>query len=151
MKHKKLFAWSGGLFITAIIVYLLLGNLGNHKPPSELSAIIYSPPENYYKLDVSISDQDNTIREVSAAILKYLRSNSEQRKITVQFADNGNRSFLLVNMENGTIEERVLRDTGTKVRTVWPGNVIERLKLASTSGSFHSKQFAPPQQSNLYH
>jgi hypothetical protein len=57
----------------------------------------------------------------------------------------------LADLRGDVLEERSAGASGTRLQTLWTGNVRERLRWARDHGDFDAPGLPPPERKNLYH
>ncbi len=145
--------------ITKIALFLLLGlgalyvlqrslqsHLGTGRP-SELAGVILAPPPGYRILERGeLSSGD------AAAVLEIEVLRSSADKVGIHFERQGASVYWLADPAADLLEERSAGAGGTRLATLWKGNLRDRLAWARTHGGDPSAPGLPaPEQKNLYH
>jgi hypothetical protein len=85
------------------------------------------------------------------ALAALIQEQPPGSKVGIRFRHAGADIYWLADPAAGTLEERLAGASGTRVQTVWPGHVMERLQWARTHGDPSAPGLPAPERKNLYH
>ncbi len=144
--------------IAKIILFLLLGlgalyvfgrSFTSHLGPgqsSELAAVILAPPPGY-----RIIERGELTSAAAAAELEVEVLRGSTGKVGIHFERQGASVYWLADPEADLLEERSAGASGTRLATLWKGELSRRLAWARAHGDPAVPGLAPPVRTNLYH
>src|SRR4051812_41179528 len=92
--------------------------------------------------------------EAAARLAALLDARPEPRQVAVRFERSGGAGsvYWLADSRADQLEERAANASGTRLQTVWPGHLRDRLRWAQThAGDPAAPGLPPPDRHNLYH
>lgn len=113
----------------------------------EAAGVVLAPPPDAVVEASGALDAPSAAR----ALERLAARNPGAPRVALAFARGEARVVLLLDREAGQIEERRGAPSGTRVATVWKGNLEARLAAARDRGTFDVPGLAPPEEKNLYH
>jgi hypothetical protein len=125
-----------------------LGQLGGSRGP-EPAAIVESPPPGYEVFKRGILPP----AEAAAQLGSLLGERPGPRQVALRFERAGGGSvYWLADTRADLLEERSAGASGTRVQTLWPGHLRDRLRWAQAHGGDPTAPGLPsPERHNLYH
>ena len=137
----------GGLALVAFGRFFL-GQLGGTRGP-EPAAIVEGPPPGYVVV------QRGTLppAEAAAQLAALLGERPGPRQVALRFDRAGGGSvYWMADTGADLLEERSAGASGTRVQTLWPGHLEDRLRWAQAHGGDPAAPgLPPPERHNLYH
>ena len=113
----------------------------------EAAAVVLAPPPDAVVETAGPLGPD----EAAKALAIHAARHPGAPRVALSCERAGTRVVLVLDREAGTIEERRGGPTGTRVATIWKGNLEARLAAARERGTFDVPGLAPPEEKNLYH
>jgi hypothetical protein len=89
--------------------------------------------------------------EAAARLAALLDARPGPRQVAVRFSRNGDSVYWLADSQADRLEERAAGASGTRLQTVWPGHLRDRLRWAAAHGDPAVPGLSPPERHNLYH
>ena len=126
-----------------------LSQLGGGRGP-ELAGVIDSPPPGYEVIERGLISPAKAAAELAA----LLDSRPGAQKMAVRFEREGGAGSVYWLADTGAdqLEERAANASGTRLQTVWPGHLRDRLRWAQAHGGDPAAPgLPPPDRHNLYH
>jgi hypothetical protein len=133
-----LVAWAVGRFFATSV-----GGGGRE----EAAGVVLAPPPDA----VVESPGERDAPSAARALAGLADRNPGAPRVALTFSRGGTRIVLLLDREAGEIEERRGAPSGTRVATIWKGDLEARLAAARDRGTFDVPGLAPPEEKNLYH
>ncbi|HEX7185451.1 MAG TPA: hypothetical protein VF756_26750 [Thermoanaerobaculia bacterium] len=144
---KAVFYVLAGLGALVAFGWFFLSQLGSGSGrQDELAAVIQAPPADY-----AIVERGELSPAAAAAELEAQIRRPGAAKVGVRFERRGAVVYWLADLGQDLLEERSAGPSGTRLQTLWPGSVRERLRWARTHGNLDAPGLPPPQRRNLYH
>jgi hypothetical protein len=113
-------------------------------PTDELAGVMLAPPPGYAVVERGELAPAAAAAELEARIQRG-------GKVGLRFQRAGSEVYWLADVEGDLLEERSAGPGGTRLQTVWKGNIRERLSWARAHGDFTMPGLPPPERKNLYH
>jgi hypothetical protein len=130
-----------------------LGQLGGSRGP-EPAGIVEGPPSGYEVVERGAIPPAEAAAQLAALLGERRdgRGLGEPRQVAVRFDRAGGSVYWLADTAADRLEERAAGAAGTRVQTVWPGHLEDRLRWAQTHGGDPAAPgLPPPERHNLYH
>jgi hypothetical protein len=127
----------------AVFGWYFVSQLGS-RPAGGLAGVMLAPPPGY-----SIAERGELSPAEAAAELEARVQRGG--KVGLHFQRGGSEVYWLADVSGDVLEERSAGPGGTRLQTVWKGNLRERLKWAQVHGDFTMPGLPPPERKNLYH
>jgi hypothetical protein len=142
----KTFLWiAASLLLAFAFVRFFLSQLGPGQAP-ELAAVVAAPPPGF-----EIFDRDKVAPAQAARELASLLS-ARPGKLGIRFSTPSAVLYWLADPVADTLEERTAGAAGTRLATIWTGQIRRRLDWAAThDGDLSPPGLPPPERKNLYH
>jgi hypothetical protein len=142
------------LALGALVLYafgrFFLGQLGGSRTgePDGLAGVIEGPPPGYEVVELGASSPVQAAERLAA----LLGGVGSPRQVAVRFDRAGGSVYWLADSRADLLEERSAGASGTRVQTVWPGHLRDRLAWARQHGGDPAAPGLPPaERHNLYH
>jgi hypothetical protein len=146
MKIAKAFLYVlAGIGALGVFGWFFASSLGSG-PTDRLAGVMLSAPPDY-----AIVERGALPAEAAAAELETQVLRQGADKVGLRFERQGSVVYWLADLRGDSLEERSAGASGTRLQTVWPGNVRERLRWARAHGDFDVPGLPPPERKNLYH
>jgi hypothetical protein len=146
---KILAACALGALVLFAFGRFFLGQLGGGRGP-EPAGVIEAPPEGYEVVEGGVLPPAE-----AAARLATLLDSRPGRQVAVRFERAGGTPgsvYWLADSGADRLEERAANASGTRLQTVWPGHLRERLRWAQAHGGDPAAPGLPAaERHNLYH
>jgi hypothetical protein len=115
----------------------------------ELAGVIEGPPPGYEIVDRGMIPS----AEAAAQLAALLDDKPGSRQMAVRFERAGGGAvYWMVDRGADRLEERSAGASGTRMQTLWPGHLRERLRWAQAHGGDPAAPGLPPaERHNLYH
>lgn len=113
-------------------------------PADELAGVMLAPPPGYAIVELGELTPAAAAAELEARVQRG-------GKVGLHFKRGGSEVYWLADVEGDFLEERSAGPGGTRLQTVWRGQIRERLSWARTHGDFTAPGLPPPERKNLYH
>lgn len=113
-------------------------------PSDDLAGVMLAPPPGY-----AIEERGELAPAAAAAELEAQVQRGSQ--VGIRFQRGGSEVYWLADVPGDFLEERSAGPGGTRLQTIWKGNVRERLKWARIHGDFTMPGLPTPERKNLYH
>jgi hypothetical protein len=123
-----------------------LGELGGGRRPPELAGVVAAPPPGY-----AVVERGDLPLAAAAAELEALLDSRPGAKVGVRFSQAGSSLYWLADPQADRLEERAAGASGTRLQTIWPGHLRDRLRWARAHGDPAAPGLPPPERHNLYH
>jgi hypothetical protein len=148
---KTLAAIALGVLALFAFGRFFLGQLGGSRGP-EPAGIVDGPPPGYEVVERGAIPPAEAAAQL-ASLLSDPRQRPEPRQVAVRFDRAGGGSvYWLADSRADRLEERSAGASGTRVQTVWPGHLADRLRWAQAHGGDPAAPgLPPPERHNLYH
>jgi len=153
LKIAKILAPLGMIALGALALFafgrFFLGQLGGGRGP-EPAGVIEAPPEGYEVV------QEGVLSPADAATrLAALLDSQPGRQVAIRFERAGGTPgsvYWLADTGADRLEERAANASGTRLQTVWPGHLRDRLRWAQAHGGDPAAPgLLPAERHNLYH
>ena len=125
--------------------WFFVSQLGAGRTPDGPAGVILTPPPGY-----EIVERGEMTPMAAAADLEGLIRNRQADKVGLKFRRNGSLVYWLADVPGDQLEE-LAGTNGTRVQTVWRGEVSTRLAWGRTHGDLSVPGLPPGEQKNLYH
>ena len=146
MKIAKILLYVlAGLGAIAAFGWFFVSSLGSG-PTDRLAGVVQSAPPDY-----AIVERGPLTPEAAAAELEAQVDRPGADKVGLRFERQGSVVYWLADVRGDVLEERSAGASGTRLQTLWPGNVRERLRWARAHGDFDAPGLPPAERKNLYH
>lgn len=132
-----------------VVGRLFLSQLGTSRPSGEASAVPFTAPPAF-----DVEDAGELDRAAAAARLAAtLAAPDPPPRFGLHFTADGSELYWLVDRSDGDgrLVERAAGPTGTRLETVWTGQVADRLRWAAANGSLEAPGLPAGTTHNLYH
>ncbi len=115
----------------------------------ELAGVIEGPPPGYEVVDRGVIPP----AEAAAQLAALLDEKPGVRQMAVRFERAGGGAvYWMVELGVDQLEERAAGASGTRMQTLWPGHLRDRLRWAETHGGDPAAPGLPAaERHNLYH
>lgn len=108
--------------------------------------VLFSPPPGY-----SMVEANEVVPTSAASELETTASAPGASKVGVRFRHEGAQIYWLADLETDQLEEHSAGASGTRLQTIWRGNLRQRLAYAKTHGTFEVPGLPAGERVNLYH
>ncbi len=145
---QNLFLAAGAVLLGALFVRFFLTQLGpgGASGASELAAVVAAPPPGFEIFDLGSAPPARAASELASRLA------ARPGKIGIRFSTPRATLYWLADPARDTLEERAAGAAGTRLATLWSGQVRRRLEWAAThDGDLSAPGLAPPERKNLYH
>lgn len=112
----------------------------------ELAGVLLAPPPGY-----AITERGELSPTAAAAELETQVLRTGAGKAGLRFQRQGAEVYWLADPGSDLLEERSAGPGGTRLQTLWPGGLRQRLAWGRTHGSFDAPGLPPGERKNLYH
>ncbi|MFY9821437.1 MAG: hypothetical protein WAM82_08645 [Thermoanaerobaculia bacterium] len=112
----------------------------------DLAGVLLSAPPGY-----AITERGELSPKEAAAELASLALQPGAGKVGLKFQRQGAAVYWLADVPANQLEERAAGASGTRMQTVWPGGLRDRLAWARGHGDFEAPGLAGGEKRNLYH
>lgn len=142
----KILLWTvAGLLLAYGFVVFFVSQLGQRRP-SELAAVAAAPPPGF-----EIFDRGSLAPALAARELASLLT-ARPGRLGIHFSTPDATLYWLADPAADTLEERSAGAAGTRLATIWSGQIRRRLDwAASHGGDLSPPGLPPPERRNLYH
>jgi len=152
MRHSRLvknLLLAGALLVLGYaFVRFFLAQVGAGRSP-ELAAVVAAPPSGFEIVELGEMTPARAARELAS--LLDARGGRGGR-IGIRFRVPRATLYWLADPAGDTLEERAAGAAGTRLATVWTGQIRRRLDWAAAhDGDLAPPDLAPPERRNLYH
>jgi len=147
---KTLAALALGVLVLYGFGRFFVGELGGARTgePAGPPGVIEGPPPGYEVVELGGASSVQAAERLSS----LLGSGAGPRQVAVRFDRAGSSVYWLADSREDRLEERAAGASGTRVQTVWPGHLHERLAWAQTHGGDPAAPgLLPAERHNLYH
>jgi hypothetical protein len=142
---RNLLLAAGALLLGYAFVRFFLGQLGPGQT-SELAAVVAAPPAGFEIVDLGSVPPARAAGELASLLA------ARRGKIGIRFSTPRATLYWLADPDRDTLEERAAGAAGTRLATLWSGQVRRRLEWAAAhDGDLAAPGLAPPERKNLYH
>jgi hypothetical protein len=142
---RNLLLTAGALLLGTAFVRFFLAQLGPGRTP-ELAAVVAAPPPGFEILDLGSVPPARAAAELASRIA------ARPHKVGIKFSTPRATLYWLADPDRDTLEERAAGAAGTRLATLWNGQIRRRLEWAAThDGDLAAPGLAPPERKNLYH
>jgi hypothetical protein len=142
---QNLLLAAAALLLGVAFVRFFLTQLGPGQS-SDLAAVVAAPPPGFEIFELG------SVSPARAAGALAARLAADPRRIGVRFTTPRAALYWLADPASDTLEERAAGAAGTRVATLWSGQIRRRLDWAAThDGDLSAPGLAPPERRNLYH
>jgi hypothetical protein len=114
---------------------------------AEPAGVIAAPPPGFHIVERG----ELAPAEAAEALQVLVLARPAGSKEGIRFRHGGADLYWLADTAADTLEERSAGAAGTRVQTVWPGHLAERLQWAHTHGDPAAPGLPAPERRNLYH
>lgn len=142
---KTILGIAGLLAAAALFGWFFLSQLGS-KRADEPAGVLIAPPPDY-----SVVERGALTPAAAAAELESQVLRAGSGKVGLRFEREGSVVYWLADVDGDVLEERSAGPSGTRLQTVWRGQIRERLRWARANGDFTLPGLPPPERKNLYH
>jgi hypothetical protein len=125
--------------------WFFVSQLGAGRSANSLAGVILTPPPGY-----AIVEQEEMTPATAATALEGLIRSRTSDKVGIKFRRNGSIVYWLADVPGDQLEE-LAGPNGTRVQTIWRGEVSTRLAWGHTHGDLAVPGLPPGEQKNLYH
>jgi hypothetical protein len=126
-------------------VHFFLAQLGRDERPG-LAAVVAAPPPGFEIVDLGSMAPARAARELSSLLA------ARPRRVGIRFSTPRATLYWLADPASDSLEERSAGATGTRLATIWNGQLRRRLDWAAAhDGDLSPPDLAPPERTNLYH
>lgn len=135
------------LIVLAVLILFgrfFLSQLGSGQTEGP-AAVMFTPPPGY-----TIVERGELSPTAAAAELEA-RTLQPGGKVGIHFQQQGAEVYWLADTGADQLEELSAGESGTRLQTVWHGNLAARLAWARTHGTFDAPGLPPAERKNLYH
>lgn len=126
--------------------WFFLSQLGPGDRKDELSAVVLAPPPGY-----AVIERGELSPAAAAAELEARALQPGAGKVGLRFERQGAVVYWLADPRGDILEERSAGASGTRLQTLWHGDLPARLAWARAHGTFDVPGLPPPERKNLYH
>lgn len=147
MKPLKILL-SAVLLLAAVAGFGLffVSQLGSSERTDEPAGVLLSAPPNY-----DVIERGELSNTAAAAELETQVLRGGSGEVALHFTRKGAEVYWLADPGADVLEERSAGASGTRLRTIWRGGLLERLKWAKEHGNFEAPGLAAGERKNLYH
>ena len=136
---------AAGLGLVFAFVHFFVGELGRDERPG-LAAVVAAPPSGFEIVELGSVTPARAARELESLL------STRPRKVGIHFTTPRATVYWLANPAADSLEERSAGATGTRLATLWTGQLRRRLDWAAAhDGDPSPPGLAPPERTNLYH
>lgn len=142
-----------GVLYTVVLLGALAGfgwffvsQLGSTGRTEDLAGVILAPPPDYSMVERGELSPTAAASELAAQVER-----AGGGKVGLKFERRGTVVYWLADLGGDVLEERSAGAAGTRLQTVWPGRLRERLDWARTHGDFSVPGLPLAERKNLYH
>jgi hypothetical protein len=140
--------------LSALALYafgrFFFAQLGGGRGGEEPAGVIAGPPPGFTVVERGALPQAEAAAQLAA--LLDAGAGGAPRQVALRFSRAGGSVYWLADGPADTLEEQDAGASGTRVQTVWPGHLRDRLRWASTHGGDPAVPgLPPPERRNLYH
>jgi hypothetical protein len=112
----------------------------------ELAGVLLAPPPGY-----ALAERGELSPSAAATELEAQALRPGAGKVGLHFKRQGAEVYWLADPGSGLLEERAAGPGGTRLQTVWQGELRQRLSWARTHGTFDAPGLPAGERKNLYH
>jgi hypothetical protein len=142
---KNVLLAAAGLGLVYAFVHFFVAELGRDERPG-LAAVVAAPPPGYEIVELGSIAPARAARELASLLSARLR------KVGIRFTTPRATVYWLADPAADSLEERSAGATGTRLATIWSGQLRRRLDWAAAhDGDLSPPDLAPPERTNLYH
>jgi len=142
---RNLLLAAGTLLLGYAFVRFFLAQIGPGQT-SDLAAVVAAPPPGFEILDLGSVPTARAARELASRLA------ARPGRIGIRFSTPRATLYWLADPDRDTLEERAAGAAGTRLATLWSGQIRRRLDwAASHDGDLSTPGLAPPERRNLYH
>ena len=142
---KNLLLAAAGLGLVFAFIHLFVAELGRGERHG-LAAVVAAPPPGFEIVDLGSIAPARAARELASLL------SARPRKVGIRFTTPRATLYWLADPAADSLEERSAGATGTRLATVWTGQIHRRLDWAAAhDGDLSPPDLAPPERTNLYH
>lgn len=136
------------LALAALVAFgrFFLSQLGPGGRTDELAAVVLAPPPGFAMVERGELSPAAAATELEARALQ-----PGAGKVGIRFERQGAVIYWLADLGGDVLEERSAGASGTRLQTLWHGNLPARLAWARTHGTFDVPGLPPAERKNLYH
>jgi len=150
---QKIAKTLAALVLGALVLYgfgrFFVGELGGART-GEPAGVLDGPPPGYEVVELGAGSPVQAAERLAA--LLGSGGGESPRQVAVRFDRAGSSVYWLADSRADRLEERAAGASGTRVQTVWPGHLRERLAWAQAHGGDPAAPgLLPPERHNLYH
>lgn len=117
---------------------------------TELAAVVAAPPSGFEIVELGEMTPARAAGELAS--LLDAREGRGGSRIGIRFRVPRSTLYWLADRAGDTLEERAAGAAGTRLATVWTGQIRRRLDWAAAhDGDLAPPDLAPPERRNLYH
>jgi hypothetical protein len=142
---QNLLLAAGALLLGTAFVRFFLAQIGPGRT-SELAAVVAAPPPGFEIFDLGSVSPARAAGELASRLA------ARPGKIGIRFSTPRATLYWLADPARDTLEERSAGAAGTRLATLWSGQIRHRLDWAAAhDGDLSAPGLAPPERQNLYH
>jgi hypothetical protein len=142
---KNLLLAAAGLGLVVAFVHYFVAELGRDESP-DLAAVVAAPPPGFEIVELGGMAPARAARELASLLA------ARPRKIGVRFTTPRATLYWLADPAADSLEERSAGAAGTRLATLWTGQIRRRLDWAAAhDGDLSPPGLSPPERTNLYH
>jgi hypothetical protein len=142
---KNVLLTAAGLGLVFAFVHFFVAELGRDEGPG-LAAVVAAPPPGFEIVELGSVSPEQAARELASLLSARLR------KVGIRFTTPRATVYWLADPAADSLEERSAGATGTRLATIWTGQLRRRLDWAAAhDGDPSAPGLAPPERTNLYH
>jgi hypothetical protein len=142
---QNLFLAVAALLLGTAFVRFFLGQLGPGRT-SELAAVVAAPPPGFEIVELGSASPARAAEDLASRLA------ARPRRVGIRFTTPRATLYWLADPAADTLEERAAGAAGTRLATLWTGQIRRRLDWAAThDGDLSAPGLAPPERRNLYH
>jgi len=145
---KNLLLAGAALVLGYGFVRFFLAQIGGSRS-TELAAVVAAPPSGFEIVELG----EMAPARAAGELASLLDARGGRRgRIGIRFRVPRATLYWLADPASDTIEERAAGAAGTRLATVWTGQIRRRLDWAAThDGDLAPPDLTPPERRNLYH
>jgi hypothetical protein len=149
MRHRRLLTnlllTAAALLLAYAFVRFFRAELGSGQT-SQLAGVMAAPPPGFEIRELGGMAPARAARELASLLA------ARPRKVGIRFSTPRANLYWLADPAADTLEERAAGATGTRLETIWTGQLRHRLAWAAAhDGDLAPPGLPPPERKNLYH
>jgi hypothetical protein len=148
-QRSRILLWTAAGLLLLLLAYgfvrFFLSQIG-HGRPADLAAVVAAAPAGF-----EVLDRGNLPPARAASELASLLA-ARPGRVGIHFSTPDGTLYWLADPAADTLEERAAGAAGTRLATIWSGQIRRRLDwAASHDGDLSPPGLPPPERKNLYH